>query len=327
LKRFLGYKIRRASAPKNIRNLALMVSKYTKFIPPNPIIIKDDGTKISDDASKVEAFADYFSGVFRSRTNATEVSTSSSSLLSIPLVTSNAVDKHLATLKPSLSPTADNIPQYFFKHFRGALATPLAHIFNLSLLTGQVPTIWKTALVTPIPKVCNASKISDFRPIRVPQGGILSPLLFLIYTNDLLARLKTHPSVRVAAFADDIKVYATYTFQDKEIVQTALNESCPEYGHLASCDLVRDLGVTITRGLKWKLHVDNVYNKAMRVMHSLFRNIHCSDILVWIKLFKMTSRWICKLPQSVSASKTSESFKRALKKIDVLQAIGVEDVA
>ncbi|VDO82449.1 unnamed protein product [Haemonchus placei] len=44
----------------------------------------------------------------------------------------------------------------------------------------------------------------------VPQGGVLSPLLFVAYTYDLLSYLYTHPSIRIKMYADDIGIYGVY---------------------------------------------------------------------------------------------------------------------
>lgn len=59
----------------------------------------------------------------------------------------------------------------------------------------------------------------------VPQGGVLSPLLFLIYTYDLPRRLKTHPAVKVQIYADDIKIYGAYNDHNQEEVCQALSQS------------------------------------------------------------------------------------------------------
>jgi hypothetical protein len=47
------------------------------------------------------------------------------------------------------------------------LIKPLTHIYNLSLSSGIFPTIWKTALVTPIYKNGDKSKPCNFRPISL----------------------------------------------------------------------------------------------------------------------------------------------------------------
>jgi hypothetical protein len=48
------------------------------------------------------------------------------------------------------------------------LATTVARIFNISLQTGQVPSKWLLADVTPIPKIPQPTQLNDFHPISVP---------------------------------------------------------------------------------------------------------------------------------------------------------------
>ncbi|KAK6039100.1 hypothetical protein COOONC_23395 [Cooperia oncophora] len=55
----------------------------------------------------------------------------------------------------------------------------------------------------------------------VPQGGVLSPLLFLIYTVELPQLLKTRPDIRVQIYADDIKVYCAYDADDRDVMHQA----------------------------------------------------------------------------------------------------------
>ncbi|EYC39568.1 hypothetical protein Y032_0651g1152 [Ancylostoma ceylanicum] len=59
----------------------------------------------------------------------------------------------------------------------------------------------------------------------VPQGGVLSPLLFILYTRELPSLLAVDHRVRVVAYADDIKVYGTYTDCDRDVVRDALRSS------------------------------------------------------------------------------------------------------
>ena len=41
------------------------------------------------------------------------------------------------------------------------------HIFNCSLKTGTVPSQWRTAVITSVPKTSNHAILSDFRTISV----------------------------------------------------------------------------------------------------------------------------------------------------------------
>lgn len=59
----------------------------------------------------------------------------------------------------------------------------------------------------------------------VSQGGVLSPLLFLIYTVELPSLLKVSPYVTVQLFADDIKNYACYS----EIFPINIHSSYPKF--------------------------------------------------------------------------------------------------
>lgn len=59
----------------------------------------------------------------------------------------------------------------------------------------------------------------------VPQGGVLSPLLFILYTIDIPRCLSTQADVKVQMYANDIKVYGIYNQNTKVLVHQALAQS------------------------------------------------------------------------------------------------------
>ena len=63
---------------------------------------------------------------------------------------------------------ADNIPAWVFKRFAEELAAVTHDIITASIVQNKYPTMYKHALVSPVPKVHPPEKIeSDFRQISV----------------------------------------------------------------------------------------------------------------------------------------------------------------
>ena len=61
----------------------------------------------------------------------------------------------------------DEIPVWFLRLVAPFLYKALAHLYNLSISEGTVPTQWKSAVITPVPKIKNHTYARDFRPISV----------------------------------------------------------------------------------------------------------------------------------------------------------------
>jgi len=76
--------------------------------------------------------------------------------------------QHLPSCKVSkTSPKPDDTPYWLFKHIAIELTPVITHILNLTLVLGKPPTLWKRAVITPVPKVPHPKELSDFRPISV----------------------------------------------------------------------------------------------------------------------------------------------------------------
>ena len=84
----------------------------------------------------------------------------------IPLLSINTVKHHLLNQKRS-SAGPDNLPYWFWKCFATELAPIVKEIFNMSLKTGNVPQIWKSANLLPLPKESPLNSCSQFRPISL----------------------------------------------------------------------------------------------------------------------------------------------------------------
>ena len=108
--------------------------------------------------------------------------------LSVPhnlLVSENEIYNSLSSLQVSKAVGPDSIPNRLLKEFAPELAPSIRDIYNQSLREGDIPTLLKSSIVTPIPKVTPPSTIEkDFRPIsltctvaKVMEGFTCSRLL------------------------------------------------------------------------------------------------------------------------------------------------------
>ena len=68
----------------------------------------------------------------------------------------------------------DNVSSSVLKDVITVLLTLITHLFNLTLKNGIFPKSWKKALVVPIPKAGNLTKVQNYRPISLlPLPGKL----------------------------------------------------------------------------------------------------------------------------------------------------------
>ncbi|KAK6009746.1 hypothetical protein OSTOST_25297, partial [Ostertagia ostertagi] len=163
LKRYLASKERKLSECRNMKNLFSYARKKKSFC-----LYDSDGRVLTTDSEKANVLADYFASVFSSTETllgSTPILVNSECLS--PIIDPNLVYKYLRQIKSSCSLPSDKVPAIFFKTFAKKLAVPLCHIFNISLLMGEVPTHWKQSVVTAIPKKPSASTPDEFRPISI----------------------------------------------------------------------------------------------------------------------------------------------------------------
>ena len=93
------------------------------------------------------------------------------------------IQKLLSQIKSTAS-GFDNIPSWVFAECSYELADIVSHIFKCSITQGVIPDQWRTAIVSPIPKISCPSGIQDFRPISVTP--ILSRVLEKIVVKDFI---------------------------------------------------------------------------------------------------------------------------------------------
>lgn len=87
---------------------------------------------------------------------------------------------------------------FFIKAFKDLLVAPLAHIFNLSLKSGEYPRLWKISRVAPIPKSGDKCKAENYRPIAILSG--FAKLFESLIHNKLYNQLESQLSDEQHAF-------------------------------------------------------------------------------------------------------------------------------
>lgn len=147
----------------------------------------------------------------------------------------------------------------------------------------------------------------------VPQGSILGPLLYILFSNDIINYLQKIPNVHVVCYADDTNVIVTgndltetkvtaervyqniicWSHNNKlnlnktktTTIQFSLNNNSEglklfdDTGtELKSCDANKLLGVTFDVHLQWTHHIENLCTKLRTSCYALkFMSKHCSQ--------------------------------------------------
>ena len=166
------------------------------------------------------------------------------------------------------------------------------------------------------------SSLSSPRSVTsdVPQGTVLGPLIFLLYTCDLPAALLVH-NVEVKCYADDLKLYCGFTIDESRApLQNALDalakwSSCwqlpisqpkccilhvgranPQHPYtLSSLPLrlvseIKDLGFLIDRNLKFSSHCKYISTKAFQVSHMILRALYSSHLTPLLSAYRIYVR-------------------------------------
>lgn len=180
----------------------------------------------------------------------------------------------------------------------------------------------------------------------VPQGSVLGPLLFVLYSADLYYNTKS----RHATYADDTKIYAEpesqfstlqadldniATWSDtwliplnpQKCVVLHLGKRRPRRTyHINSCVLAttpvqKDLGILVTKNLQWDCQVNSVIKKANYTLYCIRRAFLYISTDLLRKLFVMYVQPIleyCSVVWSPYFQKDIDAMERVLRRASKL---------
>ncbi|KAI8483781.1 hypothetical protein Bbelb_384390 [Branchiostoma belcheri] len=123
-------------------------------------LVRADNTSTSDPSEMAQEFNDYFSSCASRLTDEIPDSQEDplrhipdlSTKFSFEGVEESKVMNDLLRLKTRKATGLDKIPAKLLKDSAPVIAKPLTHIFNLSLASGEVPSDWKEAQISPVHK-------------------------------------------------------------------------------------------------------------------------------------------------------------------------------
>jgi Reverse transcriptase (RNA-dependent DNA polymerase)/Endonuclease-reverse transcriptase len=156
--------------------------------------LKDkSGNLITDDQDKAELINAYFCSVFIQDNGVIDEKwkiPKRCTKMSPVFVTPSMVQKFIRKLSSNGGAGPDEIPSEFYKNCSDSICLPLSMLFNVSLQTGLLPPIWKSAIVTPVFKKGAPSDPANYRPISLTC--IACKLLESCIKEGLLSYLASH---------------------------------------------------------------------------------------------------------------------------------------
>ena len=111
-------------------------------------------------------------------------------------VSCDDVEQCLRLLRNDCSTGHDNIPAMFIKPVVEYLISPRTFVLNNYMAANNFPDAWKTAKISPIPKIIQPVELKDYRPVSI------LPVLSKVYEKLVLQQL--------AVFIERESVYHQY---------------------------------------------------------------------------------------------------------------------
>jgi len=166
-----------------------------------------DGQIVADDKAKADLLCEYFSSVFTVDNNCLPCIDAEScnsgnmqptfhdDILEDIDFNIHSILKTLLQLKPKMSSGPDGYSSFLLKNVATSIAFPLSLIFSESFCEGQVPYVWKQAIVTPSFKKGSPCDPGNYRPIsltcvccKVMETVIKDQLLAFLLRNSKITK-------------------------------------------------------------------------------------------------------------------------------------------
>ena len=179
---------------KNVKAFWKYVNKNKKLKKKIPNLLRKDKTLAQTDKEKADTLNQQFESVFTVEGELPPFPDRNiSSLLQSIVITEEMVQKKLKNLRVDKSPGLDNIHPFILNHCSTVLSKPLQIIYQISLGTGILPSVWKDGLISPLFKKGKRNLPVNYRPVcltSIPCKTLESLIVDEIHNHILLNNLK-----------------------------------------------------------------------------------------------------------------------------------------
>uniref|UniRef100_A0A8R1DH77 Reverse transcriptase domain-containing protein n=1 Tax=Caenorhabditis japonica TaxID=281687 RepID=A0A8R1DH77_CAEJA len=178
---------------------------FYRFINKRMHVTEDVGLLVNknrniiDDYEKAEIFSSTFAEVFTVDNGIfpimnENVRTNLSDMVFEPYM----VERELSMLKSRCNTSPDDVPAIFLKRLCTSIALPLSIIFNASMRSGDVPMLWKEAIVKPLYKKGGRTDPCNYRPISLTSS--VSKTMERLIRRNIVSYLNKHSLLHDSQF-------------------------------------------------------------------------------------------------------------------------------
>ena len=126
-----------------------------------------------------------------------------------PTITHVEVCSKLLKVKSFKAHGPDSIPSWIIREYAIELAEPMAKIFNQSLSSSKVPTLWKDADLTPVPKIQAVTCENELQSIALTASlsKVLEDFVVTWLFQDIRHKIDINPHYLRVCFLDFSKAF------------------------------------------------------------------------------------------------------------------------
>nr|VZI25747.1 unnamed protein product [Spirometra erinaceieuropaei] len=176
----------------NPKILYSYIRQSTRNKDPVPLLRTAEGVEISDDKDKAEHLSQFFRSVVTSEPafSSPAYEDDETPTLEAVFFTETIARNELLNLKELTYPGPDAILAKLLKELAPKMSKPLVLIFQTSVVTGCLPSDWKSATVTPLFKGGSRACANKYRPMSLTS--ICCKIMEKIIKKALMQFLEQH---------------------------------------------------------------------------------------------------------------------------------------